>query len=351
MSAITSKLGISLPMLNLPPHTYADLAHLADEAGFDTLWDYEFYRNPFVTHALNARTTSSIKLATGIATAACRTPFEMANAAADIDELSDGRAILGTSVGGVGWTDVFNGADISHPMPRMREYIEAIRAVWEHFTTGEPFEYAGEYVRLASPPFNPWGVRELVRPQIPIYLGALKPLMLALAGEIADGVLGYLTTPTFLEQHIIPQVKRGADRAGRDVADVDITSLILCSISDDREEARRIARINVGNYVAYPISETVVEFMGLQEDRDAVLQALATQGPAALSRVTSDALLDAFAISGTPDDAVEQFAAFDGRLGHIVLHTPYVPPIAGAESEATFRATVETFRRLVAEGA
>ncbi len=76
-----SRVGISLPMLNQPPHHLRELAHLADEAGFDSLWDYEFFRNPFVTHALNATTTSRIALGTGIATASSRTPFEMANAA------------------------------------------------------------------------------------------------------------------------------------------------------------------------------------------------------------------------------------------------------------------------------
>lgn len=343
MDSYASRIGISLPMLNQPHAHLAQLAGLADWAGFDSVWDYEFFRNPFVTHALNSQTTSRIALGTGIATASSRTPFEMANAAADIDELSGGRAIIGTSVGGAGWTDVYNGADISHPLPRMREYIEAMRAVWDHFATGEPFVYKGEYIQLASPPFNPWGGRELVRPRIPIYLGALKPAMLRMAGEVADGVLGYLNTPSFVAEHVRPHIAAGATAAGRNPDDVDITSLILCSISDDREEARRIARINVGNYVAFPISATVVEFMGLQDDRDAVLAALMEQGPAALETATSDALLETFSICGTPEEAREQLARFDGLLPHIVLHTPYVPPITRQESDAAFRAIVSTF--------
>jgi alkanesulfonate monooxygenase SsuD/methylene tetrahydromethanopterin reductase-like flavin-dependent oxidoreductase (luciferase family) len=349
MSTIKSRVGISLPMLNQPAHRLPDLARTADEAGFHSLWNYEFFRNPFISHAVNAGATSNIKLATGIATAACRTPYEMANAAADVDELSGGRAIIGTSVGGAGWTDAYNGADISHPLPRMREYITGMRAVWDHFTTGEPFALNGEYVQLASPEMNPWGGRELVRPRIPIYLGALKPGMLRLAGEIGDGVIGYLNTPSFVEEHVKKYVAEGAARVGRDPAEVDITSLILCAISEDRQLARRIARINVGNYVAFPISWTVIEHMGLQEERDAVLQALMTEGPSALETATSDALLDAFAICGTPDEAMEQFAAFDGRLPHIVLHTPYVPPISGADSEHSFRTVCETFAKAFAE--
>lgn len=340
---ITSKVGISLPMLNQPFDRIAELARCADEAGFHSVWDYEFFRNPFVAHALNAKATSRIQLATGIATAACRTPFEMANAVADIDELSGGRAILGTSVGGVGWTDVFNGADIDHPLPRMREYIECMRAIWDHYATEEPFSFDGKYVQAASPVVNPWGVRTMVRPRIPIYLGAVRPLMLAMAGEIADGVLGFLQTPEFIEDCVRPHIAKGAAKAGRDVAEIDVTSLVITAISEDRAMARRIARINVGNYAAYPVSWEAIEHAGLAEDRDAVIEAYMLEGPEGLEKATSDALLDAFAICGTPDEAMEQFQRWDGRVDHVVLHTPYVPPIDGEDSAASFRTVCATF--------
>jgi alkanesulfonate monooxygenase SsuD/methylene tetrahydromethanopterin reductase-like flavin-dependent oxidoreductase (luciferase family) len=330
-------------MLNQPYERYPELAALADEAGFSSLWDYEFFRNPFITHALNARVTSRISLCTGIATAASRTPFEMANAAADVDELSGGRTVLGMAVGGTGWTDVFNGVEIDHALSRMREYVEATRAVWDHFATGEPFACDGRFTRAASPPFNPWGTRDLTRSRIPIYLGGLKPAMLRLTGEVADGVLCYLCTPSFVADHVAPHIAEGALRAGRDPGEVDITGLVLCSIHEDRATARRLARISVGNYVAFPVSSTMVDFMGLQDDRDAVVKALLTEGPGALETATSDALVDTFSISGTPDDAREQLAAFDGVLPHVVLHTPYVPPITAKESEAAFRAIVDTF--------
>jgi len=88
-------LGLSIPVLTTPIHKFGELARLADNAGFRSLWDYESYRNPFVLHALTATATKRIQLGTGIAQAFIRSPFEAANAAADIDELSQGRAILG----------------------------------------------------------------------------------------------------------------------------------------------------------------------------------------------------------------------------------------------------------------
>ena len=174
MSLNGSRIGVSLPMLNQPYERYPEFASLAEDAGFDSVWDYEFFRNPFITHALNARATGRIQLGTGIATAAPRTPFEMANAAADVDELSGGRTILGLSTGGAGWMECFNGTDIDRPLTRLREYIQVIRQLWDHFETDEPFDFQGKIYRACSPPFNPWGTRNLVRPRIPIYLAGFR---------------------------------------------------------------------------------------------------------------------------------------------------------------------------------
>src|SRR5258708_23158600 len=87
-----ARIGITMPVLNQPFDKFPELAALADEAGFDSVWDYEFFRNPFVIHATCAPRTTRIQHATGIATSCSRSPFEMANAAAAIDELTGRRA-------------------------------------------------------------------------------------------------------------------------------------------------------------------------------------------------------------------------------------------------------------------
>jgi probable F420-dependent oxidoreductase len=339
--ATASRLGVSMPMLNQPYEKYPEFARSAEDAGFDSVWDYEFYRNPFVAHALCARATKSIKLGTGIAAACGRAPNEMANATADVDELSNGRAILGLSTGGAGWADCYNGTDVDHPLPRMREYIHIVRSIWQHHASGEPFEYSGEFYKAKSPPVNTFGVRQqLVRPKIPIYLAALKSKMLQLAGEIAEGALGYIWTPKYIKDHVLPNVALGARRAGRDPTDVDVASLVLCSVNADRKVARRIARINVGMYVATPGAGSVAEFMGLEDERNALLQALMSGGLEALERATSDTLVRHFSICGTPDEAREQLAEYRDVLPHVILHTPYVPPISPQESESAFRGMV-----------
>jgi probable F420-dependent oxidoreductase len=336
------RIGITMPILNQPFDKFPELAKLADEAGFDSVWDYEFFRNPFVIHATCAAHTTRIQHATGIATSCSRSPFEMANAAADIDELTGGRTILGLATGGALWTDVFNGADVSHPLPRMREYVDCLRAIWRHFGDGAPFKVEGRFHSAASPVFNPWGVRQMVRPQIPVYLSVVRPRMLQLAGEIADGVLGYLATPRYLREVVRPNIAVGAAAAGRSADDVEVAALVLCSVSEDREEAMRRARINVGNYICFPGADPMVQFNQVADARNKVLEKLFTDGPSAFDLLPEE-VVKAFAICGTPEEGRAQLAEFGGLLDHIVLHTPYVPPLQPADSEDCFRNTVAAF--------
>lgn len=337
------KRGISIPILNQDYLNIPRLAALADEAGFDSVWDYEFYRNPFVMHALNSQVTSNIMLGTGLAAAAGRSPFEMANAAADVDELSGGRLLLGMSTGGEGFAECLNGADIDRPATRMNEYIQVMRMAWRYLREGDAVEYDGEFYRFRSPAINPWGLRPLARPTIPVYLAGLQPAMLRLAGRHANGVLGFLLAPRYIKEQWLPPVEQGAVQAGRALSEIDRAALVLCCVSEDRERAMRLARINVGMYICTPMGELFAGHMGLTEERNAVLEALLTKGPAELATATSDELVKQFAIAGTPDEGREQLAAYEDALTHVILHTPYVPPITGADSEWAFRNTLKYF--------
>jgi alkanesulfonate monooxygenase SsuD/methylene tetrahydromethanopterin reductase-like flavin-dependent oxidoreductase (luciferase family) len=220
-----------------------------------------------------------------------------------------------------------------------------MRCAWKHLDTGEPADFAGQYYGFTAPPFNPFGRRTIVRQSIPIYVAALRPTVLKLAGEVADGVIGYMMTPKFLTDQVIPNLEIGARRAGRDPSTIDIASETICSISTDRAEAYRRSRIQVGIYMSYPVSAPLVNIMGLQSERMAVLEALMTRGPGCLQDVVDDKLVDAFSITGTPDEARRKLADFDGKLPHVLLHTPYVPPLAQDESADAFANIVETFGR------
>lgn len=338
-----SRLGISMPILNQGIGTFPDMARLADAAGFDSVWDYEFFRNPFVMQAICARETKAIKHCYGLAMMVGRSPFEMANAAADVDEISGGRSILAIGPGSPGWADVMHGGLTDKPLSRTREYIDALRMSWDFMSTGEEMAFEGQFYSFRSPAVNPFGLRPLARPRIPVYIGAVKPKMMQLAGEKGDGVFGYLWTPEYIKDVVLPNVAIGALRAGREPSRVEISQLLICCISEDRKEAMRRARIQVGSYIAAPVSHHLAEFMGLGEDLAAVVKALREGGTAALENATSDALVKAFSVTGTPDEARDQLAKYSGLLTFPVLHTPYVPPLAGVDSKDAFNKIVQTF--------
>lgn len=340
------RLGVTMPGLGTRLEKFAEFARIAEEANFDCVWDYEFWRNPFTIHMTTAAATTRIPLATGIAAAFSRSPYELANAAADVDELSGGRLVLGIGPGAMEFLEWFHSAPVGNFVARMREYIDVVRMSWDQLQTQDPsLSYQGEHYRLTSPPFNPWGGRELVRTRIPIYLAASKPKMMQLAGEKADGWIGYMSPPAYLREQIKPNIAIGAERAGRDPSEIKLASETICSVHEDRSVAMRRARIQVGLYSCNHVSDAVLRFTGLTEDRDAVLQAIMERGLEAAAEVTSDALVDALSITGTPDEAREKFASFDDALDHVILHTPYVPPLTPEETEDAYRNIVSTFAR------
>lgn len=342
------KIGVTMPGLTQPIDAFPKMAAMAEDAGFDSVWDYEFYRNPFVIHGMCAQKTSRITLGTGLAVSAGRSPFEMAQAAADVDETSGGRLILGMGLGSAGFLVDMNGAELNRPIPRTREYVGLLRTIWE-WTAGEidadGETFGGEFYKFTVPQINPFGRRPMVRRRIPIYTSALQPGMARLGGEISDGVLGFMLPPKYLRDVYLPAIAEGARKAGRNPEDVDVASETVCSISNDRGEAYRRARFQVGIYIAHPVFAPVAESMGLAKEREFCLEQMSTRGPHVLADVVSDSLVDAFTITGTPDEAREKIKQYDDCLPNVLLHPPYMPVLSREESADAYANIISTFGR------
>ena len=337
------KYGVSMPILGTPIHKFPAFARAAEAAGLDSVWSYEFYRDPFMILGNAANTTRRIGLGTGLATALIRSPFAAANAIADVDELSAGRAIFGLGVGSPDFLEAWHSTNADTPIARMREYIDVVRMSWDYLRTEEPVSYSGEHYRFHSMPLNPWGIRTLARDRIPIILAATGPKMISLAGETADGVLGYSYTPLYLQERVLPNLTRGLQRSGRRRSDVEVVSYVICSVNDDPDVAWRRARIHVGTYFAHPTSDAFLAMHGLDKDIVRVREGLMRGGLETLEHTVSDALVEAFSLTGTPVEVRQQLERFGDELDHVILHTPYVPPLTPEESEDAFRGIVSTF--------
>ena len=228
--------SVSVPVYNTPLGDLAPMVARAEDAGFDRAFVYEVYFDPYLTLATAALATNRIQLGTAIAVAFSRSPFLAANQAADVDELSGGRMLLGLGAGGKEQLETLHGVPLTAPLGRIREYVEVLRLSWAHLATGKPASFEGRFHKVILPEGNPFE-RHMARETIPIYLAGVRPKMISLAGEIGDGLMGFFYTPAFLKEVVHPNVAEGARRAGRDPSAVDVTSLTICSVSTDRAEA------------------------------------------------------------------------------------------------------------------
>src|SRR5215813_1664379 len=213
-----------------------EVAKLADDAGFDSVWNGEFFnRNGLVTLAAVAQGTRRVKIATGIAYAYMRNPILNATGAMDLDEMSGGRMILGLGSGTKSMNEGWYGQAFEpRSAAKMKECVALIRKIWaSHKGMGVRFD--GDFYRINIPAFvRPRAVRD----RIPIYLAAVQKGMLRTAGEVADGLVGHpLYSRKYISEFIKPNLEIGAKRTGRSLKDLDVTTLLITAVSHDRNQA------------------------------------------------------------------------------------------------------------------
>jgi probable F420-dependent oxidoreductase len=188
-------------------------AAAAESAGYAAVWTGEVKHDPFLALGLAAVATESIRLGTSIALAFARNPMSTAVQANDLQALSGGRLLLGLGSQIRAHITRRFGMPWSHPAPRMREYILAMRAIWECWNSGTKLDFRGDFYThtLMTPFFDP-GPNPHGAPAV--LLAGVGDVMTAVAGEVADGFLCHgFTTERYLREVTVPALERG--RAGR----------------------------------------------------------------------------------------------------------------------------------------
>ncbi len=238
-----SRVGLSIASHSgLRPAAIGDLAAAAEQAGFGAVFVAEGHGDALSLCLPVAAATERVTVGTAIANAALRPPVLAAKTAAMLDHASDGRFVLGLGTANAIMNGRFGIAPFA-PLPMIEEYVAVIRAV----LAGDPAGFSGKVfstgmVPLDSPP---------VRADLPIYLAALRPPMLRLAGRIADGVVLNLMSPAQAGT-AAEIVRAAAAEAGRDPSSVQVTCVVHCCLTDDPEAAGAAARSVVPRYVLHP---------------------------------------------------------------------------------------------------
>ena len=301
-------------------------ARRAETLGFDTLNTHETQHDPFFPLVLAAEHTQRITLGTSVAIAFPRSPMITANIGWDLQGLSGGRFQLGIGPQVKGHNERRFSVPWSPPAPRLREYVLALRAIWNCWTGGGPLDFQGDHYTftLMTPFFRP---QPIAHPQVPVYISAVGPVMCRVAGEVCDGLrLHPLLSVKYLNEVVLPNIEAGAGAAGRRLTDVDLVCGGFIIPADD-DDAIRAGKAAIAQRIAFYAStrtyQGVLDVHGWGH-LTAQFHELSVQDRwAEMPNLVSDAMLEAFASVGRPEDAARDvLARYGSTCSAVALDMP-----------------------------
>ena len=315
------------------------LARFADELGFDGIWTFETSHEPYLPLVLAAEHSERLSLGTSIAVAFPRSPTITAQIAWDLARYSKGRFILGLGTQVKGHNERRFGIKWERPVAKMRDYIIAVRAVWESWQNQTRLDYRGEFYQLTlmTPFFSP-APHEYAR--IPIFVAGVNRGMCELAGELCEGFHVHpLHTTRYLQERILPSIESGLAKSARPRSAIELSSSIFVIPTDDAEQAAKYeaeVRQQIAFYASTPPYRPVFELEGWSDVADQ-LKALAARGEwSAMASLIDDDMIGRFALRASWADLPAQLRQkYSGLLDRVSYYFPLVP----GENEAQWRAT------------
>ncbi|HLU63852.1 MAG TPA: TIGR03617 family F420-dependent LLM class oxidoreductase [Protaetiibacter sp.] len=309
------------------PRAFAADAAELESAGYDGLFAAETKHDPFVSLTAAAMRTERVSLMTGIAVAFARNPMTVAETANDVQLVSGGRFILGLGSQIKPHIEHRFSMPWSAPAARMREFVEAVRAIWSAWETGERLAFTGEHYRhtLMSPFFSP-GPNPFGTP--PIWLAAVGERMTETAGAVADGVLAHtFTTERYLREVTLPALERGAASAGRDAASLGLSVPAFVAVGESDAELARAIRATKAQIAFYGSTPAYLPVLALHgwEGVHEQLHAASKRGEwGEMATLVDDDMLTTFAAVGSPAEVASQLRErFSGLVTRLSFSASY----------------------------
>ncbi len=314
----------------------------AESLGFAGLWTSETKHDSFLPLAVAANATERLSLGTSIAIAFSRSPMVTAQVASDLQDLSGGRFILGLGTQVKAHVTRRFGMPWGRPAARLKDYILALRAIWESFQTESGLDYEGEFYRhtLMSPFFNPGPIEH---PEIPIYIAGVNTRLATLAGELCDGFHVHpFHTTDYVRQVVEPAIEEGAQKENRSSKDVELATSVFIITGESEEqiaEQRQKMRAQAAFYASTPTYRTVLDVHGWGEVGERLGKLARAKKWDEMPELITDEMLHAFAIEATPDEVGPALVKrYEGLIDRVALYLPFVP----GERDEFWRATIET---------
>jgi probable F420-dependent oxidoreductase len=305
----------------------AESARDAELAGYSGVWTAETSHDPFYPLLLAAGSTSTLDLGTSIAVAFARNPMTLAYTANDLQAYSKGRFVLGLGSQIKPHITKRFSMEWSHPAPRMREMILAIRAIWDCWNDGTKLDFRGDfYTHTLMTPFfnpgpNPYGAAK-------IFLAGVGEMMTEVAGEVCDGFICHgFTTERYLREVTLPALERGRAKVGKTLEGFEIVgpSFVVTGGNEaELEAAATGTRQQIAFYGSTPAYRGVLEIHGWGAMQDE-LNALSKQGKwVDMGKLIDDEILQTFAVVGEPEQiAPELHRRYGDIIQRISFYAPY----------------------------
>jgi len=297
---------------SLPLADMQAIAKRIEDSGLDGIWLTEGGRTAYLSCAAAALATQRVTLGTAIALAFPRSPMITAQVAWELAQASHGRFVLGLGTQIKPHIERRFSMPFDPPGPRLREYVLALKAIFQAFQTKSDLKFEGEYYRheLWGTTWNPGPIDH---PDLPVYVSAVRPWMCRMAGEVADGLHFHpFHSPEYIQEQMLPHIQAGVDKAGRHLAEVMFVIPSMICVGDTDEElakTREHARMMIAFYGTTRAYASVFEQHGYDDlCRQLHSRQKAGDFEGQLALVT-DEVLDNYVVTATWDNMAEVLAA------------------------------------------
>lgn len=309
---------------NLPPTAAPKFAHRAARIGYDGFFTAETGHEPFLSMCLASHAEPGLQVGPAITLAFPRSPMVTAQLAWDMQIVAGGKFLLGLGTQIRPHITRRFSTEWSHPTARLRDYIGALRAVWDCFQNGTRLRYKGDFYQLTlmTPFFNP-GPNQL--PPIPVYIAGVGPLLSKLAGEVCDGFHVHpFHTAKYLDDVVLPAIAKGAGENGRTVADVELATPVFVVTGRTAEEMERLIRPvkeQIAFYASTPSYAPILDAHGW--DFGPTLNAMSKRGEwRQMADVIPDEVVHDVAVVAPLEELAERILArYRGRVQRVGIYS------------------------------
>jgi len=311
--------------LILDANNISDLALLAkqaEEANFDSVWATELYRTAFQQLSAVAHSTQKIKLGTAVALAFVRSPLITSLTSLDLDEISNGRLILGLGTGAKRTNEMWHGLNHGKPVTRIKECLQLIRLLSSGVHLGDPLSYEGEYYNISTKGYH--RAYKPLRDRFPIYLAGVGSNMISAAGEVADGYLGHVVCSLrYIKEVVDKSIAKGLKTSTRERESFKSCSIITCAISDNKKEALEAARATIAFYATVKTYDPPFKLHGFENETEKVRAAFFNSDIKKMIKSVSDDMVNTFAVVGSASECRKKIDEYREYLDLPILSAPH----------------------------